>query len=72
MSKDEDKIKHSRRLLKDENAINKQLKIAKQHGLTPADQAVNHPIDWPNTMSWTVVIQTATCVAIHAKRTRIN
>ena len=43
MSKDEDKIKHSRRLLKDENAINKQLKIAKQHGLTTADQAVNQP-----------------------------
>ena len=33
MSKDEDKIKHSKRLLKDTNAINKQIKIAKAHGL---------------------------------------
>ena len=32
MSKDEDKIKHSRRLLKDDNAIKKQSKIAKSHG----------------------------------------
>ena len=31
MSKDEDKFKHSKRLLKDENAIKKQVKIAKQH-----------------------------------------
>jgi len=31
MSKEEDKFKHSKRLLKDENAINKQLKIAKEH-----------------------------------------
>ena len=31
MSKDEDKIKHSKRLLKDENAIKKQVKIAKSH-----------------------------------------
>lgn len=43
MSKDEDKIKHSRRLLKDDNAIKKQLKIAKQHGLTTHDQAVKEP-----------------------------
>ena len=33
MSKDEDKIKHSKRLLKDENAIKKQVKIAKSHGI---------------------------------------
>ena len=33
MSKDEDKIKHSKRLLKDENAIKKQVKIAKAHGM---------------------------------------
>ena len=32
MSKDEDKIKHSRRLLKDDNAIKKQSNIAKAHG----------------------------------------
>jgi hypothetical protein len=31
MSKEEDKFKHSKRLLKDENAIKKQVKIAKQH-----------------------------------------
>jgi len=38
MSKDEDKIKHSKRLLKDTNAINKQIKIAKAHGL-PVENA---------------------------------
>lgn len=43
MSKDEDKIKHSRRLLKDDNAIKKQLKIARQHGLTANDQTVKEP-----------------------------
>jgi hypothetical protein len=31
MSKEADKIKHSKRLHKDERAINKQVKIAKQH-----------------------------------------
>jgi hypothetical protein len=31
MSKDEDKFKHSKRLQKNENAVNKQVKIAKQH-----------------------------------------
>ena len=31
MSTEEDKFKHSKRLLKDENAIKKQTKIAKQH-----------------------------------------
>ncbi len=29
---EQDKFKHSKRLLKDENAINKQLKIARAHG----------------------------------------
>lgn len=33
MSNEEDKVKHSKRLLKDENAINKQVKIAKNLGL---------------------------------------
>ena len=32
MSTEADKLKHSRRLLKDDNAINKQLKIAKAVG----------------------------------------
>lgn len=31
MSTEEDKFKHSKRLLKDENAIKKQAKIAKEH-----------------------------------------
>jgi len=31
LSKEEDKFKHSKRLLKDGNAIKKQTKIAKQH-----------------------------------------
>ena len=38
MSKDEDKIKHSKRLLKDDNAIKKQIKIAKSHGI-PVENA---------------------------------
>jgi hypothetical protein len=33
MSKDEDKIKHSKRLQKDENVIKKQTKIAKEHNI---------------------------------------
>ena len=32
MSEENDKFKHSRRRLKDENAINKQVRIAKEHG----------------------------------------
>jgi hypothetical protein len=40
MSRDEDKIKHSKRLLKDTNAIKKQIKIAKAHGITEK----NNPI----------------------------
>jgi hypothetical protein len=32
MSKEEDKFKKSKRILKDENAIKRQIKIAKQHG----------------------------------------
>jgi len=38
MSKEEDKFKHSKRLLKDDNAIKKQIKIAKSHGV-PIDNA---------------------------------
>jgi len=34
MSTEEDKFKHSKRLLKDDNAIKKQLKIAKAYGHT--------------------------------------
>jgi 7-cyano-7-deazaguanine synthase in queuosine biosynthesis len=37
MSKDEDKFKHSKRLLKDENAVKKQVKIAKEHGVPIKD-----------------------------------
>ena len=43
MSKDEDKIKHSKRLLKDENAIAKQVKIARAHGLTKNDPILAEP-----------------------------
>ena len=43
MSKDEDKIKHSKRLLKDTNAINKQVKIAKSHGLTNNNPILAEP-----------------------------
>ena len=43
MSTDEDKFKHSKRLLKDENAVARQVKIAKAHGLTDKDKAVKEP-----------------------------
>ena len=44
MSKDEDKIKHSKRLHKAWTAIKKQLRIAKSHGLTK-------PIEEPHRLS---------------------
>jgi len=34
MSHEQDKFKHSKRLLKKQNAVKKQVKIAKSHGLT--------------------------------------
>jgi hypothetical protein len=37
LSTEEDKFKHSKRLLKDENAVKKQVKIAKDHGLSIKD-----------------------------------
>jgi hypothetical protein len=37
------KYLNSRRRQKDENAVNKQLKIAKQHGLTSRDKSVKEP-----------------------------
>jgi len=40
MSDEKDKIKHSKRLQNDQNAINKQLKIAKQHGYTLHDEVI--------------------------------
>lgn len=42
MSTEEDKFKHSKRLLKDENAINKQLKIVKAYGSSD-DKNVKNP-----------------------------
>ena len=42
MSTDQGRFKHSKRLLKDENAINKQLKIAKAHGSLD-DKNVKNP-----------------------------
>jgi hypothetical protein len=41
MSKDQDKFKHSKRLHKDHAAIEKQLKIAKRHGI--ANKVVEEP-----------------------------
>jgi len=35
MSRDEEKIKHSRRISKKRTAIDKQVRIAKAHGITP-------------------------------------
>ena len=40
MSTEQDKFKHSKRLLKDENAIKKQLKIAKAHTHFPEENKV--------------------------------
>lgn len=53
MSTEEDKIKHSKRLLKDDNAINKQLKIAKSVGhdkyiKEPHRLAKHHALDCGN------------------------
>lgn len=43
MSKEDDKFKHSKRLLKDENAIKKQMKIAKEHKVTEFDPRTDQP-----------------------------
>jgi hypothetical protein len=43
MSTEEDKFKHSKRLQKDTNAVNKQVKIARAHGLTDKDKAIKEP-----------------------------
>lgn len=43
MSTDNDKIKHSKRLQKTENAVTKQVKIAKQKGLGPNDKHIKEP-----------------------------
>ena len=48
MSNPDDKLKHSKRLLKDENAIKKQTKIAKSHGMNvkePHKFAKHHAMD---------------------------
>ena len=43
MSDEQDKFKKSKRIQKDENAVKKQVKIAKSHGLTDKDLAVKEP-----------------------------
>jgi hypothetical protein len=43
MSTEADKFNHSKRLQKNENAVKKQVKIAKAHGLTDKDKAVKEP-----------------------------
>lgn len=43
MSNEQAKIKNSARRYKDENAVKKQVKIAKQHGLGFHDKAVKEP-----------------------------
>jgi hypothetical protein len=43
MSTDADKFNHSKRLQRNENAVKKQVKIAKAHGLTDKDKAVKEP-----------------------------
>ena len=46
MSKEEDKFKHSKRLLKDDNAIKKQMKIAKEHN--HVNNEFNPKLDQPH------------------------
>ncbi len=43
MSTNEDKIKNATRRFNDENAVKKQVKIAKAHGLTDKDKAIKEP-----------------------------
>ena len=43
MSTEADKFNHSKRLQKNENAVKKQVKIAKAHGLTDKDRAIKEP-----------------------------
>jgi hypothetical protein len=43
MGTESDKVRVSKRRLKDENAIRKQVKIAKAHGLTNKDKVVKEP-----------------------------
>ena len=43
MSTEADKFNHSKRLQQNENAVKKQVKIAKAHGLTNKDKAVKEP-----------------------------
>jgi hypothetical protein len=46
MSKEEDKFKHSKRMLKDENAIKKQVKIAKEY--SHVNSEFNPKLDQPH------------------------
>ena len=43
MSTEQDKLKNSKRRQADETAINRQVKIAKEHGLTEQDRAIKEP-----------------------------
>ena len=43
MSTEQDKLKNSKRRHADETAINRQVKIAKDHGLTEQDRAIKEP-----------------------------
>jgi hypothetical protein len=43
MSTEEDKFKHSKRLLKDDNAIRKQMRIAKEHKVTEFNPKLEQP-----------------------------
>jgi hypothetical protein len=43
VSTEQDKLKNSKRRHADETAINRQVKIAKKHGLTEQDRAIKEP-----------------------------
>lgn len=54
MSHEEDKVRHSKRLLRDEAAIKKQLKIAKRHRVEEYNpQGINEPHRYAKTHSMT-------------------
>ena len=59
MSNEEQKVKRSKRMLKDENAVNKQTKIAKSHGID-----VREPHKFAKHHAWIVVILNVPCVVI--------
>ena len=51
MSTEQDKFKHSKRLLKDENAVKRQTKIGKQYGMSKKEMDQPHRLAKRHAMS---------------------